>query len=819
MSIINAIPLLAAAGGDYQISRSVRLRSSASAYFNRTPGSAGSRTTWTWSGWVKRSTSEDLFLFSSNYNAGAGFNGLRFLNNQLNLLAWTGASADYNVTTTQVFRDYSAWYHIVVVYDSTQATASNRVKLYVNGNQITSLSAASYPTQNLAGGINNNVSHTIGSNWTPAGASAFDGYLTEINFIDGQALTSSSFGETDTVTGVWKPKRYIGTYGTNGFYLNFSDNSAATAAAIGKDNSGNANNWTPNNISVTAGVTYDSMIDVPTLYPDGGNGRGNYAVVNPLSKGTSQTNVIDGNLYAIPTSGASNWGTVFSSIAIPTSGKWYMEATAQLYAGTGNSSSFGVVDSASFIPTNTAILYQYTTGEGFDGILANLFSDYVSPIADGVQGTNVTGLTGTSINLMLALDVDNGKVYAGYNGTWLNSGNPAGNTGEVATRTFTSSDVVAGHTSWNGTNDQSQYYNFGQRPFAYTPPTGFKALNTQNLPAPTILKGNQYFDVSLYTGNATARSISGLGFQPDFVWTKGRSSAENHRIYDSVRGATKSLYSNLTNAEATEAQSLTAFNSNGFSLGTGAPNSNAVTYVAWNWKANGSAVSNTSGTITSQVSAGTSQGFSVVTYTGTGANGTVGHGLGVAPKMIIVKDRDSVRNWFVLHNDGTTLRQFEGLNTTDVSETPPAEFNNTAPTSSVFSLAGALGVNGNTIKHVAYCFSEVAGFSRFGSYTGNGSADGVFVFLGFRPKYLLIKQTNSIRDWHVYDSARDSFNTTNDVLLPNSSVAEYTDNANGVDFLSNGFKWRTGDAGFNGSGGTYIFAAFAEHPFKNSLAR
>ena len=282
-------PLLLGDEGGYQISRSVRLRSSATAYLSRTPAGASNRSTWTWSGWVKRgvldATQNTLFASTTGVTDATYFQ-----------MAFSTVNPDcllinsYNITslgmqTAAVFRDPAAWYHIVFALDTTQATASNRMKLYVNGVQQTSfLTYINYPALNSTFAINSAAAHNIGaSNAT----SPFDGYMTEINFVDGQALTPSSFGENNAVTGVWQPKKYAGTYGTNGFYLNFSDNSAATAATIGKDYSGNGNNWTPNNISVTAGVTYDSMIDVPTLYADGGNGRGNYCVLNPLNKGTA----------------------------------------------------------------------------------------------------------------------------------------------------------------------------------------------------------------------------------------------------------------------------------------------------------------------------------------------------------------------------------------------------------------------------------------------------------------------------------------------------------------------------------------------------
>ena len=798
MSVINAAALLAAAGGDYQISRSVRLRSSASAYFSRTPGSAGNQQKHTASIWIKYSTGSSdrqiiSFGNSLTYQIAFGNSGTTLSVGSQQL----GVSNPWFLGTTQVFRDPSSWYHIVVAVDTTQATASDRVKVYVNGAQITSFSTANYPSLNYNTGANTTTSHSIGRR--EDAVQYLDGYLTEFNWIDGQQLTPSSFGETDAVTGVWKPKKYTGTYGTNGFYLNFSDPSAATAAAIGKDYSGNGNNWTPNNISVTAGTTYDSMVDTPTPYADGSTGRGNYATLNPLSKGTSQTNVIDGNLYAVPTSGGSNWGTVFSSIAIPTSGKWYAEATAVVYTGSGNNSSLGVVDGSTFIPTNTAILYQYTTGEGFDGILCHLFSDYVSPISDGVQGTNVTGQTASSINLMLALDVDNGKVFAGYNGTWLNSGNPAGGTGEVATRTFSANDVVAGHTSWNGTNDQAQYFNFGQRPFAYTPPTGFKALNTQNLPEPTIKKGNAWFDATTYTGNGGTLAVVNSGsMQPDMLWIKSRSAATDHALQDSVRGMNLALYPNLTIAEISAGYAST--NSNGFNVAGAVVNTNGSTYVGWQWKK------------------GATPGFNVVTFTGNGAasRSDLTHNLGATPKMYIIKNRSTTTNWFVFHN--SLGNNGIWLNTTDASFANSAYFSS-YPNSTNFYVSTDSSVNGSGNSMVAYLFAEVAGFSKFGSYTGNGSSDGPFVFCGFRPRWILVKATGEAGGWTIIDTARIGYNAYNYTLYAEATTLEQ--GYQPADILSNGFKIRITSTGtsFNTNGIGYIFAAFAETAQKFSLAR
>jgi hypothetical protein len=325
-----------------------------------------------------------------------------------------------------------------------------------------------------------------------------------------------------------------------------------------------------------------------------------------------------------------------------------------------------------------------------------------------------------------------------------------------------------------------------------------------------------------YTGNLTGQSItntaSGASFQPDLVWIKSRSAATDHKLTDSVRGVTNALISNTTGAETTDLTGVTAINSNGFTVGASTVyNNTGVTYVGWQWKAGGSAVSNTSGSITSSVSAGATQGFSVVTYTGTGANATVGHGLGVAPKMIITKPRNSADNWISWHTSlGATGYIY--LNLINASATAATVWNSTLPTSTVFSIGTSSNINSSGQTQVAYCFSEVAGYSKFGSYTGNGSADGTFVYLGFRPKFVLFKRTDSLASWGMHDASRDTYNEVGKTLYPDGSSAEDA-STRIMDFLSNGFKCRQNNADSNASGATYIYAAFAENPTKYALAR
>jgi hypothetical protein len=341
------------------------------------------------------------------------------------------------------------------------------------------------------------------------------------------------------------------------------------------------------------------------------------------------------------------------------------------------------------------------------------------------------------------------------------------------------------------------------------------------LPSPTILQGDDYFNAVLYTGNeVTGRAITGVGFQPDFVWAKARNNAQNHTLFNSVVGATKYLNSNTTTAESTNGETLQSFDADGYTLGDAFTNETGYTYVSWNWKAsNAAAVSNVAGTITSSVSANTTAGFSIVTYTGNATGGaTIGHGLGVAPRMVIVKNRSNAgKSWCVytamVGNTGALF-----LNSTSATDTSTSYWNNTSPTSTVFSVGTSTGMNGSGQTYVAYCFSEVAGYSKFGSYTGNGSTDGPFVYLGFTPKFVMVKDVDG-NNWEIYDTTRSPFNVIGRRLFPSNADAENTGEPNIIDAISNGFKIRGSYGGVNASGRVHIYACFAENPFKNALAR
>ncbi len=334
----------------------------------------------------------------------------------------------------------------------------------------------------------------------------------------------------------------------------------------------------------------------------------------------------------------------------------------------------------------------------------------------------------------------------------------------------------------------------------------------------TIDKPTDYFETTTYAGGTTA--ITSLDFSPDFVWAKKRSGAESHGLFDSVRGVTKAINSDRSNAEDTRSGSLTSFDSNGWSMGgsDGIISNSGSTYVAWAWRgSDSSASSNTDGSITSTVSANTTAGFSIVKYTGTGSNATIGHGLGKKPDWIVVKAYEDAQQWAVQHSSLGATKGIR-INTNAVAYTSSTRWNNTEPTSDVFSVGTEAEVNTNTEDHIAYCFTSIKGYSKFGSYTGNGNADGTFVYTGFKPAWVMIKRTDTANDWNIQDSKRTDYNgklTTS--LQANTSSSESTI---GTDFrrdiLSNGFKIRNDGAETNASGGTYIYMAFAESPFVTS---
>jgi hypothetical protein len=791
----------------YNLTRSLRFRASASAYLNRTPSVAGNQQKFTWSGWIKRGKlSSEQAIIVCRTGSSTEFGRLVF-NSSDQLDFWVRNSSSttlLRLVTTQVFRDPSAWYHVVMYVDTTQATAANRAIFYINGVQVTAYGTATYPSQNT--NLDFNTANLTAIGVEVPNSTYFDGYLAEVNFIDGQALTPSSFGSTNALTGVWQPARYTGTYGTNGFYLPFTDNSALTTSSnvgLGKDFSGNGNYWTTNNISITAGVTYDSMTDVPTLTSAT---AANFAVLNPVA-GSPGGTLNNGNLhYTISSAATTNY---VSTIAIPPStGKWYWEVT--LDASGQDRDTLGMVRT----PQNSSTMPDQYNDTSWNYIYSAL--GFLRQYNQTTVATYSTITSGQSIGV--CFDAVTGKVWLNINGTYANSGNPVAGTGQVLT--------IATGVSWfpilgnYGANTNSSI-NFGQRPFALTQPAGFVSLNTFNLPTSTIVKGNTVMDATLYTGTGAALSVTNAAsFQPDLVWMKGRSGATDHALYDSVRGVQNQLESNTTTAETAEATGLTAFGSGGFTVGALAQvNTSAATYVGWQWQAGqGTTSSNTNGNVTSTVSVNASAGFSVVTYTVTStASMTIGHGLGVAPQLIIEKRRDGAANWDVYTAaTGNTGRLI--LNSINAFDVQAGVWNNTTPTSTVFSQQGNGTWHPIGATCVAYCWTPIAGYSAFGSFAGNGSTNGPFIYTGFRPKFIIYKNTTDLGGWVISDTARGTYNLNDPILGAQTSDAETTGNF--IDILSNGFKFRaTSGTGINGSGQTYIYIAFAENPTKYALAR
>ena len=791
--------LMGAAGQatGYEIDQSVRFNDDDSAFLARTPD-ASNRKTWTWSAWVKRA---DLFNGSVPQiilSAGDGGNNdfvMQFGQSDDTLrISDYISSTQSNLITSQLFRDVSAWYHFVLAYDTTQGTAANRIKLYVSGSQVTAFGTEVYPSENQDLVINSAIAHNIGRGAYSSNG-YFSGYMAEINFVDGTALAPTAFGETND-DGVWIPKAYSGAYGTEGYFIDGRDSSD-----LGDDESGNGNDYASSGLAAA-----DQVTDTPT---------DNFCVLSPIDKNSNFT-LSDGNLTN--SNGTNAQAACFGTIAFDASDTdgFYWEVDCDSFASTG----FAVLiaDEAvnqtdiSAAPTTQPAegnlwahrRYKDDSNGGITGVGATgSFADYGPPAVNG----NVIGYC-----------VKNGKLFIAINNTWLESGDPA----TEANPAFSNltGNLRVGVNRFTDTGTDVTTLNFGQTGFTYTPPTGAKAISTANLATPTVADGSKYFQPVLYTTQTTAQDITFSGnsdLAPDWLWFKRRDGASNHFLFDKVRGVLKTISSDDANPEVTSTGSMTAFGTDGFSLGDGGSDNDingtsGATFVAWGWAAGNSAgSSNSDGSITSTVTANTTAGFSIVKYTGTGSNATVGHGLGAVPKMILIKDTTNTESWIVYHeavgNDGNLY-----LNLTNAKATQ-AVFQDTTPTSSVFSLGTTDGANKASGVHIAYCFAEIPAYSSFGGYTGNGSTDGPFVYTNFKPAVVMTKRTNAASDWKMWDNKRGPYNVNGVTLAANSGGAESTGTAQESDFLSNGFKIRGSDTETNGSGSTYIYMAFAENPF------
>ena len=1025
----------------YELNQSLRFNDDDSPSLQTTLGTATDRKKWTWSAWVRRgaiSNAYYLFHAYSGSNSNSGFFRIEF--NSSDTIRVRGWDTTY-LETTQLFRDTSAWYHITLTVDTTQAQTSStasdsRIRLYVNGTQITDFSSSTMPSQNFETPINNSIEHNISGSGSYGTGARFDGYLAEVNFVDGQALDPTSFGEFKQ--DIWIPKEYTGTYGSNGFYLDFSDTGTPTytynQVSTLTDSSGN---YSPTfyNVSISTNQAKYGSYSAYQSSTTGGTSPGGYVSVTQSSSvsPTGSNNITyeawiyflgDGGQLAygyqsdwfspgwfLNSDGTLNWGnqsngggslyyfnantTVpqnqWTHIAVTISGKtithWVNGNNAGSYtysSGTwspaGSSpSTFGffrglqcyftgfrvsntIRYSSNFTPnstgftsdSNTMLLIQPgatlggvsdvtdtdgTLGDdksgngnnwgpypgltasdkvidvptnkfatlnpldkGTSSVLAegNLKFYGVSSVHRGARSTIVPthkayaemrvfdnetafGLANSSANLddatsrankwvyynnqlrdettvlatiatltsgdilQIAHDPSTGKSWIGKNNSWYDSsGGTTGNPATGANPTFTINDEVyvyahsysanititnfgqdssfAGNETAQGNTDGN-----GVGDFYYTPPSGYLALCTTNLSETGfgdifVNKPSDHFNTVLYTGTGSQQSITGVGFQPDFVWVKARDLTNNHTVFDAVRGAGVGLFTNLANSEISSSTYMTSFDADGFTVETSSStNESSEAYVAWCWKAGDTTVSNTDGSITSSVSANTTAGFSIVSYTGNNTIGaTVGHGLSQTPEMIIIKNRDNpATNWTVYHASNTSQPETQRIKlNSDASTLTVNYWNNTAPTSSVITLYSGSGVN-EAEKLIAYCWHSVDGYSKFGSYVGNGSTDGTFVYTGFRPAFVLFKCSSiSPSNWILHDTSRNPYNASNTHLRPNLNITDNTGANETIDILSNGFKHRgVSNYNANSSGQTYIYMAFAEDPFKYSNAR
>jgi|9_EtaG_2_1085328.scaffolds.fasta_scaffold05373_3 hypothetical protein len=600
------------------------------------------------------------------------------------------------------------------------------------------------------------------------------------------------------------------SFGTRNYiYMAFAD---TREAAFFKDVTSNGNHFTPVNLDYR-----DSVPDVPT---------NNFCTFNPLNTfgpsaaGSASPVLKEGNLHFTKSGAVGYYNTTVGTHGV-SSGKWYWE----MYMASTGDAIIGVTTNPSLDyrnyagATSTSFVYLNYDGKKNTG---------ASPASYGATFTN-----GDIVGVALDMDAgtitfyknnaSQGQAFSSITGTASPIVSDAGNTLTSVIANFGQDSSFAGNKSTANSNADGN----GHGSFAYAPPSGYLALCSQNLPDVDIIDGTEHFNTVLYTGTGSSNSVTGVGFQPDWVWGKRRDSAGNHWLSDVVRGATKGLHSDSTSAEYTDATVMNAFNSDGFTVVSHAiSNASSATYVAWNWLA-GTAFSNDAsatsvGTIDSEGQINTTAGFSIISWTGIGSAGTVAHGLGATPTAIIIKNRDDPDKWIVYHQgqNASPATGYLSLNETSAFGASTSVFNNTAPTSTVFTVNTGGSVNASSEKYIAYCFTDIENYSKHGSYVGNGNADGPFIYTGFRPAWIMTKRSDGTSWWGISDDVRSTHNQVANTLAANEAYSESTLTSDlKLDFLSNGFKIRDTDGYYNASGGTYIFLAFAEQPFKFSNAR
>tara|TARA_Y100001973_G_scaffold105898_1_gene180887 strand:- start:24 stop:2621 length:2598 start_codon:yes stop_codon:yes gene_type:complete len=848
----------------HTINQSLRFNDSDNAYLKRDITSSSNMKTWTWSAWVKRaSLGSQQVLFTDGRSS--SYSTFRF-NSDDTLYVQLSAKQK---TSSQVFRDCAAWYHFVWRVDTTQATAADRSRIYVNGTQITSFSGQQHVNQDIDSTINQSGNdHQMGG-YSTGSSRNFHGYMAEVNFVDGTSYGPDTFGETKD--GVWIPKQYTGSYGTNGFHLDFSTSSFTDNVSdpdVFADQAG-SNDFDAYNLAAT-----DIVPDSPT---------NNFPTLNPLQVSSNIT-LAEGNLKSTTTNTSSSH-QAYSTMNIPTSGKWYFECYAVLPRA--DDLEFGISE----IPTpddrnaNHLTTMLYNASADACAILNNSAGNLSirQQSGTGVLASSITGSTGDIYQI--AFDCDTGKVFLGRNNTYYRvgaaDGDPASGTNPSKTITA-NKEYCIGLSCYGGSGAGGGIINYGQDStfagnktaggnsdangvgdFFYAVPTGFLALCTSNLPDITIGPGqssqaDDYFDTILYTaassnGTHTHGSIS---FTPDWSWIKNRNNSERHFLTDVVRGnvsvTDKFLVSSDGSAEGANGVSGTTFSvtSSGYqfvesSIDSGELYYNSRTYVGWNWKAGGAPTTDntnaagaepTAGSVkidgvnksgafsgspdipVTRLSANTEAGFSIVKYAGVTANPIkIPHGLNSAVEFLIIKRLDGGDSWMV----GEPSLGFTSSNILRLEEPSVVGLGNVvftaSPDANVFTVGSATNVNSNTSPYIAYCFHSVEGYSKVGSYVGNNDADGPFIYTGFRPAFILLKDIDASRNWHILDAARNPQNVSNLFLNPNDNTAEVPFTFG--DFVSNGVKITNTGGTFNTNGETYIYLAFAEAPFKFANAR
>ncbi len=809
--------------------QSARFNSGSSSYLSFTPSGNGDRRKATLSFWFKKTTNGETYptMFCCNDSSGGHYMTITFYEDSLYFQ--TAPSADGLITTAK-YRDTTAWYHCCWAIDTTQSTASNRVKCYINGTQITDFSTEQYPDQDSYLDICSTVAHAWG-HFVDYGR-YFNGYIADAYIIDGQQLTPSSF--TETKEGALIPKAYEGSYGTNGVHLEFKQTGTGTASTstIGADTSGNTHHYTSSGM----GSDDSNIPDSP---------ENNFATLGGLEKLQDFT-LSEGNLkYTTST----NQRGLIASTAIPNTGKHYFECRVLSLGASQDDVYIGVCEPDK-MRSNLTGTRGGATVSGAGGYTFNNYNGYA--VLDGSnQSADSIGHQRSMPQIMgVAVDRDNNNIKFTWDGSSYSStysipanvplyvyvGSGGGTSTAEGVFNFGQDSTFLGAISAGGNADGNS-----NGDFALAVPTGYLALCSANLSEPTLSpaqdeQATDHFQVYTFTGDANStRTISGLNFQPDLLWSKARNQAFSHNLYDSSRGNDKAIQSNNSNAENTY-DLFNGFTSDGYNTTTDGSagdllNYNGGTYVNFLWKANaGTTTTNDAsatsvGTIDSVYQANTTAGFSIVTYTGTGSAGSIAHGLGGVPEVMIIKNRSEAHSWSgTYHHKMASDPHTDYLNLSGSGAVVDdnTQWNDTAPTSTVFTVGTANNTNKSSNNYVGYFFRGIEGFSKFGSLTANGSADGTYCHIGFQPSLVIVKQSSATGDWNMIDTTRQGHNHANGlpVVRANSSAVEEqaSGNQGQIDILSNGFKFRSAHSSFNTSGATVVYMAFAEIPEKYSNA-